>query len=64
MAIRDNVTHIIGRNRGWLSGVFLLKGDDSLEPMQPAEFSAEADFQRLLTSLSMVWSLAPVQIGP
>lgn len=31
-----------------LSGVFLLKGEDSLEPMEPAEFAAEADFRRLL----------------
>lgn len=30
------------------SGVFLLRGEDSLVPMQPGEFAAEDDFQRLL----------------
>lgn len=30
------------------SGVFLLRGEDSLVPMQPGHFAAEDDFQRLL----------------
>ncbi|WP_035671827.1 hypothetical protein, partial [Bradyrhizobium liaoningense] len=30
------------------SGVFLLRGEDSLVPMQPGHFAAENDFQRLL----------------
>lgn len=30
------------------SGVFLLRGDDSLVPMQPGQFAVEDDFQRLL----------------
>ncbi|GJE19553.1 hypothetical protein [Methylobacterium marchantiae] len=31
------------------SGVFVLKGDEALVPMLPAQFEAEVDFQRLLS---------------
>jgi hypothetical protein len=31
------------------SGVFVLQGEDSLLPMEPASFATEDDFQRLLS---------------
>lgn len=44
------------------SGVFVLKDDDALVPMQPAQFSAELDFQELLSKFPAL--LVGDQIDP
>ncbi|MCP3468276.1 hypothetical protein [Bradyrhizobium sp. CCGUVB23] len=44
------------------SGVFLLRGEDTLVPMQPASFAKEDDFQRLLSKFPQL--LVGDQVDP
>ena len=44
------------------AGVFVLQGDQSIVPMQPAQFAAEADFQDLLARFPIL--LVGDQIDP
>lgn len=60
--LQDRGFEIIPLRGSDQSGVFLLEGEDSLRPMQPASFAKEDDFQRLLSRFPQL--LVGDQVNP